>query len=178
MNKTYFRSLIIGVSFFAVAVLVPLVAIGSAQQTADKIFYNGVIWTVDSKNPNAEAVAIKDSRFVAVGATKEVMKWRGARTEVINLQGKFVVPGFNDNHVHFQSAAAFLEFNIMNVATQEEFARRVKEVTARLAKGEWILGGYWGAYDQWSAGSAGSGRRLAEHRHDAPALRARIPARG
>ena len=69
------------------------------------------------------------------------------------------MPGFNDNHVHFASAAQFLEFNIMAVSTQEEFVKRMKEVVAGLNKGEWIVGGYWGAYDQWAAGSAGGQRR-------------------
>ncbi|HSE36059.1 MAG TPA: amidohydrolase, partial [Blastocatellia bacterium] len=53
----------------------------------------------------------------------------------------------------------FLEFNIMRAATQQEFVARVREVVSHLPKGEWILGGYWGAYDQWPAGSAGGSRR-------------------
>jgi predicted amidohydrolase YtcJ len=127
--------------------------------TADLILHNGVIWTVNEKNPTAQAVAIKDRKFVAVGSDESVLKLRGPNTRVIDLQGRFVVPGFNDNHVHFASAAQFLEFNIMRVSTQEEFVARVKEVISRLPKGEWIVGGYWGAYDEWTAGSAGSQRR-------------------
>jgi predicted amidohydrolase YtcJ len=79
--------------------------------------------------------------------------------KVIDLQGHFVTPGFNDNHVHFASAAQFLEFNIMAASTQEQFVARVREVISRLPKGEWIVGGFWGAYDQWASGSAGSQRR-------------------
>ena len=127
--------------------------------TADLILYNGVVWTVDEKRPIAEAVAIKDGKFVAVGSDGSVLKLRGPKTRVIDLKGQFVVPGFNDNHVHFASAAQFLEFNIMRVTTQEEFVARVKDVVARLPKGEWIVGGYWGAYDQWAAGSVGSQKR-------------------
>ena len=127
--------------------------------TADLILHNGVIWTVDTKNPSAQAVAIKGGNFIAVGSDKSVLELRGPNTRVVDLQGKFVVPGFNDNHVHFASAAQFLEFNIMRVSTQEEFVARVKEVISRLPKGEWIVGGYWGAYDEWTAGSAGSQKR-------------------
>ncbi|MEW6212666.1 MAG: amidohydrolase [Acidobacteriota bacterium] len=134
-------------------------AFGSQPPPASLIFHNGVICTVDAKNSIAQAVAISDGKFIAVGSNNEVMKYRGPRTEVIDLKGRFVTPGFNDNHVHFQSAAAFLEFNIMTVSTQEEFVRRVREVVSHLAKGEWVLGGYWGAYDQWAAGSAGGSRR-------------------
>ncbi|MFY9573707.1 MAG: amidohydrolase [Blastocatellia bacterium] len=153
-----------------VAVLALLVQSGSFTQgsqeflspdPADLILRNGLIFTVDATNTLTEAVAIRGGKFVFVGSNKDVNRYRGKQTRVIDLKGAFVLPGFNDNHVHFASAAQFLEFNIMRVATQQEFVARVKEVVARLPKGEWILGGYWGAYDQWAAGSAGGGRREA-----------------
>lgn len=126
---------------------------------ADLILHNGIIWTVDAKNSTAEAVAIKEGKFVVVGSNSAALKLRGPNTRVIDLKGSFVVPGFNDNHVHFASAAQFLEFNIMRASTQDEFVARVREVTGRLPKGEWIVGGFWGAYDQWTAGSAGNQRK-------------------
>jgi predicted amidohydrolase YtcJ len=126
---------------------------------ADLILRNGLIYTVDSTNTLTEAVAIRGGKFVFVGSNKDVRKYKGKQTREIDLKGAFVLPGFNDNHVHFASAAQFLEFNIMRAATQQEFVARVRDVVARLPKGEWILGGYWGAYDQWAAGSAGGGRR-------------------
>jgi predicted amidohydrolase YtcJ len=131
----------------------------SRRQTADLILHNGVIWTVDSKNSTAQAVAIAGGKFVVVGSNEAVLKLRGRQTQVIDLQGNFVTPGFNDNHVHFASAAQFLEFNIMAVSTQEDFVARVREVIARLPKREWIVGGFWDAYDEWAAGSAGAQRR-------------------
>jgi len=138
-----------------------LTLVTDAQQhaEADLILHNGVIWTVDQKNPTVQAVAIKDGKFVVVGSNSSALKLRGPNTRVIDLKGNFVVPGFNDNHVHFASAAQFLEFNIMRASTQEQFVARVKEVTARLPKGEWVVGGFWGAYDEWAAGSAGNQRR-------------------
>lgn len=126
---------------------------------ADLILRNGLIYTVDSTNTLTEAVAIRGGKFVFVGSNKDVKKYQGKQTRVIDLKGQFVLPGFSDNHVHFAAAAQFLEFNIMRAATQQEFIARVKDVVARLPKGEWILGGYWGAYDQWAAGSSGNGRR-------------------
>lgn len=141
--------------------LLALNLVAKAQQSspADLILHNGVIWTVDEKNPTAQAVAIKDGKFVIVGSNSAALKLRGPNTRVIDLKGNFVVPGFNDNHVHFASAAQFLEFNIMLVSTQEQFVTRVKEVIARLPQGEWIVGGFWGAYDEWAAGSAGNEHR-------------------
>ncbi|HEX7330815.1 MAG TPA: amidohydrolase [Pyrinomonadaceae bacterium] len=137
-----------------------LTGVSQAQPSqADLILHNGVIWTVDEKNPTVQAVAIKDGKFVVVGTNSAALKLRGPNTRVIDLKGSFVVPGFNDNHVHFASAAQFLEFNIMRASTQEQFVSRVKEVIARLPKGEWIVGGFWGAYDEWAAGSAGNQRR-------------------
>lgn len=130
-----------------------------SAETADLILHNGNIWTVDEKNPTAQAVAIKGGKFVVVGSNDAALKLRGPGTRVVDLKGGFVVPGFNDNHVHFASAAQFLEFNIMRVSKQEEFVERVRDVIERLPKGEWIVGGFWGAYDEWAAGSAGNQRR-------------------
>ena len=140
-------------AFLALAALAP-----QAEPPADLILHNGVIWTGNERRPQAQAAAIRDGRFLAVGGDQQVLAARGPRTRVIDLQGRLVVPGFNDNHVHFASAAQFLEFNIMNVASQEEFAARVREVVTGLPKGEWIVGGFWGAYDQWAPGTAEIGR--------------------
>lgn len=139
--------------------LLAVVSNAQQSQTADLILHNGVIWTVDNKSSTAQAVAIKDGKFVVVGSNAAALKLRGPSTRVIDLRGRLVVPGFNDNHVHFASAAQFLEFNIMRASTQDQFVARVKDVISRLPKGEWIVGGYWGAYDEWAAGSAGNQRR-------------------
>lgn len=147
------------ITLLTLLLLLVVVVKGQQPRTADLILHNGVIWTVDDKKPTVQAVAIKDGKFVVVGTNAEALKLRGPATRVIDLRGRFVVPGFNDNHVHFASAAQFLEFNIMRAATQDEFGARVKDVISRLPKGEWIVGGYWGAYDEWAAGSAGSQRR-------------------
>ncbi len=125
------------------------------SEAADLILHNGAVWTVDDENPRAQAVAVRDGRISAVGSDEEVLTHRGPKTEVIDLQGRFALPGFNDNHVHFASAGRFLEFNIMTTSTQQEFVRRVEEVVEDLEPGEWIVGGFWGAYDQWAAGSGG-----------------------
>ena len=134
-------------------------SLAQRPQPADLILHNGVIWTVDGKNSIVEAVAIRDGQFVVVGTNKNALSLRGPQTKVIDLHARFVTPGFNDNHVHFASAAQFLEFNIMNVSDQQHFRARVSDVTGRLMLGEWITGGFWGAYDQWAAGSAGGQKR-------------------
>ena len=125
------------------------------DQKATLILSNAEVWTVDENNPRAEAVAILDNEIIAVGSEGEVMVHAGSNTRILDLNGAFVLPGFNDNHVHFASAARFLEFNIMRASSQEEFVNRVEDVVSRLDEGEWILGGLWGAYDEWEFGSAG-----------------------
>ncbi|MCZ6597545.1 MAG: amidohydrolase [Planctomycetota bacterium] len=125
------------------------------SEPADLILHGGDVWTVDASRPTAEAIAVRDGRIVLVGSDAEALALRGADTRVIDVAGAFVLPGFVDNHVHFASAARFLEFNVMRVSTQEVFVERVRKLVAQLPPGDWILGGYWGAYDQWAEGTAG-----------------------
>ena len=83
----------------AILLLVDLIQV-SAQQTADTVYTNGQVYTVDEKRPWAEAVAIKDGKFVAVGSNDEIVGLKGEETEVIDLDGAFVMPGLFDTHIH------------------------------------------------------------------------------
>jgi len=142
--------------FRIILTLVALTLTGRALgQPADLILTNGRIWTVDDEHPWAQALAVRKGRILAVGSNDNIAAFNGAGTRTIDLNGAFAMPAFNDNHVHFAAAAAFLEFNVMRVHTQKEFVTRVRDVVRRLDKGEWILGGYWGAYDDWAEGSSG-----------------------
>jgi predicted amidohydrolase YtcJ len=82
------------------------VAIGSlfAQQDAarapDQIFYNGKIATVDSSNSIQEAFAVKGDKFLAVGGNKEIQALKGPQTQLVDLRGRTVIPGLQDNHIH------------------------------------------------------------------------------
>ncbi len=131
----------------------------AAGQSADVIIHNAVVYTVDAELTIAEAIAVGEEKIVAVGSDAEVLKRRDANTRVIDAKGRLVLPGFNDTHVHFGSAARFLEFNIMAVSDQDVFVRRIKRLTESLPDGQWITGGLWGAYDQWSLGSSGGESR-------------------
>jgi predicted amidohydrolase YtcJ len=71
---------------------------------ADTIYTNGKIYSVNEDQPWAEAVAIKDGKFLAVGSVEEVKGLAGGDTEVIDLEGKFVMPGMQDIHLHIQNA--------------------------------------------------------------------------
>ena len=74
----------------------------------DTILFNGKILTVDEDFSIAEAVAIKDGRFVAVGSSSQVRGLAGDRTEMVDLEGRTVLPGFNDPHEHFAHSLGFV----------------------------------------------------------------------
>jgi predicted amidohydrolase YtcJ len=115
-----------------------------AKPAADLIIQNAHIWTVDTAQPEAEAVAILGDRIVVVGASAQVDAWRGPRTRIVDADGKRLLPGFNDAHVHFADGGAQLDNVDLNDATSpQEFARRIRERAAKTSKGEWLLGGDW-----------------------------------
>jgi predicted amidohydrolase YtcJ len=117
---------------------------GQSKPAADLIIRNAKIWTVDSARPEAEAVAVLGDRIVAVGSNQDVGTWRGPNTRVIDGEGKRLLPGFNDAHVHFATGGAGLEQVQLNDATSlQEFVRRIGERAGKTPKGEWILGGTW-----------------------------------
>lgn len=134
-----------------------LLAAGPAKaQTADLLLVNGRVYTLDPERPWVEAVAIEGDRIAAVGTTAEISARRGPATRVIDLQGRFALPGFNDAHVHIESTGALLTgVNLLDVHESRRFRQRIAEAAGRLPEGSWILRGDWGAYEQWNAGSTG-----------------------
>lgn len=74
------------------------------KNSADIIYQNGKIYTVNEAQPWAEAVAIKDNKFLMVGSNQEIEAVKSSDTKVIDLAGKFVMPGFFDTHVHIEQA--------------------------------------------------------------------------
>jgi predicted amidohydrolase YtcJ len=130
-----------------------------AQQAApDLILHGARVWTGDEARPWAEAVAIRGDRIVAVGDDGELLGLRGPRTEVRDLGGRFVSPGFIDNHTHFNRAGELLlGVNLLEVSDGPGMVRAVRETAGRLPAGAWMVGGMWGAYEQWAQSSTGSG---------------------
>ena len=125
-------------------------AAGQARPSADLIITNAKIWTVDKARPQAEALAVLGDRIVAVGSAGEVDAWHGPQTKVLDAQGKLLLPGFNDSHVHFVDGGDHLQaVQLKDAASPEEFARRIGERAKTTAKGEWIMGGDWDE-QKWS----------------------------
>lgn len=108
-------------------------------QAADTVLVGGKIVTLDARERVAEALAIRDGRIVAVGSNSEVLKLGGERTEVIKLDGKTVLPGFVESHVHAigvaRASVTETYAKLSSIAEiQDWIRRRAKEVPA----GQWI----------------------------------------
>jgi len=144
--------------------LIAAIAAASAAfgQQADFVARNGVIWTVDEDNPTAEAVASLNGRLIYVGSNAGVAAHIGTDTEVVDLGGAFVTPGFYDNHVHFEGTGRLLYgLNLLDVSDEAGFIARIRDVDARFAPGTWITGGDWSAYETWAEGEvAEAGREI------------------
>ncbi len=150
-------------SKFCALLAVVIAAVDPAfGQTADFVARNGVIWTVDEDNPTAEAVASLNGRLIYVGSSSGVEQHIGPDTEVMDLDGGFVTPGFYDNHVHFEGTGRLLYgLNLLDVSDEAGFIERIRDVDARYAAGTWILGGDWSAYETWAEGEvAEAGREV------------------
>src|SRR5262245_24898104 len=131
--------------------------IQATQDSADLILHNGFIWTVDDTRPQVEAIAIRGDRISKTGGNKEVLAMKGANTRLIDLKGAFVIPGFNDSHVHFASAAGFFwNLQLMDIHSDDAFVARIREYLGA-HPGEPIRGGGWGAYEQWEMGASAAG---------------------
>jgi hypothetical protein len=114
------------------------------HQSADLIVSNAIIWTGNDTQHRAEAMAISGDTLLAVGSEAEILKFKGNNTQVLDLKGKFVIPGFIDSHLHFVNGGFNLSsVQLRDAGSKEEFIRRIGEYAKTLKPGEWILGGDW-----------------------------------
>ncbi len=119
-------------------------AAADSRPAADLIIRNARIWTVNPAQPEADALAVLNGRFVAVGTEAQVMPWQGPHTRMIDAQGRRLLPGFNDAHVHFSDGGAALSaVQLVNVTSLKEFVQRIADYAAHAPKGEWIRNGEW-----------------------------------
>jgi len=141
----------------ASTVLFAVLPWSARAQEADVIVRNARIWTGDTLRPRAQAVAIRGERLIVVGTNAEADAHRTPRTRVIDAGGRFVTPGFIDDHTHFNQAGALLiGANLLDVSTAGPLAQRVKAAVARMSPGAWLTGGDWGAYEDSPANSTGA----------------------
>jgi len=111
---------------------------------ADAAFLNGKFWTVDAARPEVQAVAVWRGRILKVGTDDEVKPLIGPRTIVHNLQGRRVIPGIYDAHLHFLGGGLSLcRIHLKDAEDEAEFGRRLLEYDRSLPRDRWIVGGLW-----------------------------------
>lgn len=110
---------------------------------------NGKIWTVNKSQPWVEAVAIHGNKIIATDSTGRIKKIIGSDTHVIDLQGKFAMPGFNDAHLHFGDGALALHgVDLREAKNEQDFVSKIQSYAATIPKGTWILRGNWN-HENW-----------------------------
>ncbi|HXB44495.1 MAG TPA: amidohydrolase [Puia sp.] len=112
------------------------------HQNADRIYINAKIWTGDSANDRATAIAVKDSAIIYVG--NDYSDYKSSSTQIIDVDGRIIVPGFIDNHTHFLGGGYQLaSVNLRNAKSPQEFISTLKEYALKYSDSRWIQGGDW-----------------------------------
>src|SRR6266513_946027 len=126
------------------AILLFMSGVTAGAETAETIFINGNIYTVNDKQPFAQAMAVKGDRIIFVGANADAEQFRGDKTRIVDLAGKTVTPGFTDSHCHiFGIGEREMTLNLEGTNTLEDFLTKVKERVAKTEPGKWITGRGW-----------------------------------
>jgi predicted amidohydrolase YtcJ len=135
---------------YGVICLLALISGLARAQTATLILLNGRVWTENPHLPESEAIAIDGPRILAVGRSTDIRKLAGPRCRIIDLQGRRVVPGFNDSHVHFLGGGnSLISVQLSDANSAEEFRRRIGDYAKSLDKGAWIRDGIWD-HQRWT----------------------------
>lgn len=141
---TRLRTFFLGAALtFAAACNAPPPDAGARTIEADRVYVNGVVWTGVPGAADASVVALRDGRIAYVGDGESV-DFEVEPEGRIDLGGRFLMPGFIDNHVHFfWGGAALASVDLRNAATPEEFTKRIVDYAATLPDGRWVQSGNW-----------------------------------
>ena len=143
---------------------------------ADLLITHARIWTGNPATPEAAALAVIGDRIVDIGGPDAIERWRGANTTVLHAEGRRVLPGFNDAHVHFVDGGIELDnVDLAGADTPAEFARRIAE-RVKAQPGEWILGGNWNA-GQWTPASLPTRQLIDDATNGTPVFVSRFDGR-
>lgn len=113
-------------------------------ESADVIFREGNIYTLNKKQPHAEAIAVKDKRIMFVGSDEDAAKFKGEKTRVTELRGHTVVPGLTDSHVHiFGIGEREMNLNLEGTNSLADFLSKIKRRIAETPRGKWVTGRGW-----------------------------------
>ncbi|MCK5740465.1 amidohydrolase family protein, partial [bacterium] len=110
----------------------------------DWLFTNGRIWTVNPQQPWAEVLAVSGNRILAVGKGSDLKSLVSAGTQIVDLKGRLLLPGFNDAHLHFENGGeSLIGIQLRDAANPTVFVQRIAEYVETMSVGEWIIGGEW-----------------------------------
>lgn len=131
----------------------------AATPPADLILRNGAVYLVEPEGKWAQAVAVRDGKIVAVGTDRQVARFKGRTTKIVDLKKRMVMPGIIDGHVHMALAASVLKTYTCNFSAYDDFEAviaNVRQCASKANPGEWVLGESWGSglYGQLSDASA------------------------
>ncbi|MGH9707604.1 MAG: amidohydrolase [Candidatus Acidiferrales bacterium] len=119
----------------------------AASNSADIVVLHGKVYTVNARQPWGQAVAISGDKIVAVGSDKDIERYRGANTRVIDAAGRVVLPGFTDSHIHFlEGSYTLLEPDLNGARTIPAIQKRLQDFAAAHPGSGWIVGQGW-TYD-------------------------------
>ena len=131
------------INFLSLA-LICSITFGCVRQTADKIFVNAVIYSANSENVRVNSMAIKDGKILYLGNEEDANDYSGDKTEIIDLQGNTVVPGFIDSHMHIAAMGKFLQsLNLMGTKSAQVIADNIRYLASTIPSGELIEGLGW-----------------------------------
>jgi len=129
---------------FLSALLFVLAGCTKQRPQADTIITNAKVYTVDAKQPWAEAVAVQGGRILFVGSGEEAMRHRGSGTKVIDAGGRLLLPGIEDSHVHFVSGSENLaKVDLAGTRNVEEVQARIRQFAREHPEATWIQGRGW-----------------------------------
>jgi predicted amidohydrolase YtcJ len=132
------------VAAFAVAAATAASLPVAGPGPADRVFVGGKVWTGDPAHPEAEALAVRGAAILAVGTDAEVRALAGPGTEVVDLRGRRVVPGFVDAHLHLLGGGFALgELRLDDDFTFDAVAARVRQWAAAHPRKAWVTGEGW-----------------------------------
>ena len=119
-----------------------------SAQNMKTAFINGKVYTVNENQPTAQAVVVEQNKIIFVGSNEDAKKFIDPSTNVIDLKGKLMLPGFIDNHVHFITGGFYLLGIDLRPANSTNEFKQILKNYAQKNPGKWITGGYWD-HEKW-----------------------------
>src|SRR5882757_1560722 len=126
---------------FGLGVLTGSTLFAMERSEAELILYNGNFWTVNPRQPRAQAVAISNSRFLAIGSNEEVLALAAGNAKKVDLGGKTVLPGFIDAHSHpAEAGLSHLRMVDCDLRSIADILAALRKQAAKIPPGQWVLG--------------------------------------